>query len=108
MPGFGSLVAGRVSGYPQAAFMIAGLVVSVFGVLRAGTWYAANWSHFQDPQADPLTNLTEMWMAIRWAVLGLAIFGLGWLWAFFTSLGILSEAKRYERNEQVKPIPPRL
>ena len=104
MPGFGSLVAGRISGYPQAALMMVGLIVSVLGVARAFTWYAANASHFQDPQADPIANLTAMWLAIRWAVLGLGVFGFGWLWAVFTSLDILREAKKTESAS----VPPRL
>src|SRR6266568_7357773 len=85
LPGFGSLVAGRISGYPQAALMLVGLIVSLLGVARAFTWYAANGSRLQDPQGDPLANLTDMWLAIRWALLGLGVFGLGWLWALFTS-----------------------
>src|SRR5438105_1416041 len=104
MPGFGSLVAGRIAGYPQAVLMMVGLVVSLLGVARAFTWYAANASHLSDPQADPITNLTAMWLAMRWAVLGLALFGLGWLWALITSLDILREAKRNE----AAAVPPRL
>jgi len=104
MPGFGSLVAGRIAGYPQAVLMMVGLVVSLLGVARAFTWYAANASHLSDPQADPITNLTAMWLAMRWAVLGRALFGLGWLWALITSLDILREAKRSEAGG----IPPRL
>ena len=97
-------VAGRIAGYPQAVLMMVGLVVSLLGVARAFTWYAANASHLSDPQADPITNLTAMWLAMRWAVLGLALFGLGWLWALITSLDILREAKRSEAGG----IPPRL
>jgi hypothetical protein len=104
MPGFGSLVAGRKSGYAQAGFMIMGLVVSVIGAARAFTWYAANWSRVQDPQSDPIAQLTEMWLTMRWAVLGLAIFGFAWLWSLFTSLAILREAKRSAPTN----VPPRL
>jgi hypothetical protein len=104
MPGFGSLVAGRISGYPQAALMATGLITSVVGVIRAASWYATNGSHFQDPQTDPFTNFTAMLLAMRLAVLGLGIFGFALLWALFTSLDILREAKRAEAAN----VPPRL
>jgi hypothetical protein len=103
MPGFGSLVAGRKSGYAQAALMMVGLVVSLVGVGRAFAWYSANASHFQDPQGDPLSNFAQMWLAMRWALLGIAIFGFGWLWALMTSLAILGEAKRNESGK-VPPV----
>src|SRR5689334_16434627 len=75
MPGFGSLVAGRISGYPQAALMIVGLIVSLAGIARALVWYSANASRMQDQQGDPLAAFAEMWLVMRWPVLGLAIFG---------------------------------
>src|SRR5580765_2368183 len=81
MPGFGSLVAGRVSGYPQAACTMIGFVISVFGAGRAFTWFTANLSRMQEQQGDMFANLAQTWMAVRWAVLGMAIFGFGWLWA---------------------------
>src|SRR5207302_6221743 len=73
MPGFGSLVAGRVSGYPQAALWFAGLIVSILGAARAFAWYAANGSQDHDMQGDPVANLMGMWMEIRWAMLGIGI-----------------------------------
>ena len=103
MPGFGSLVAGRISGYPQAALMMVGLVVSVLGAVRLFSWYAANASHLQDT-GDPIAYFQQMWLVMRWALLGLGLFGLGWLWALLTSLAILSEAKKTEAGG----VPPRL
>jgi hypothetical protein len=106
MPGFGSLVAGRKSGYPQAACTIIGLVISVIGAGRAFAWFAANASRMQNPNGDAFANLAETWMAVRWAVLGLAIFGFASLWALATSLGILAEAKRAEKKGL--SVPPKL
>src|SRR2546425_4585484 len=96
LPGFGSLVAGRVSGYPQVALGLLGLVLTlVFGV-RFFYWYAANWSRFQGAQADPFAAMGEMWRVVRWALLGMGIFFIGWLWALATSLQILRAAKASE------------
>ena len=99
-------MAGRVSGYPQAACTMVGFVISVFGAGRAFTWFTANLSRMQEQQGDMFANLAQTWMAVRWAVLGMAIFGFGWLWAMATSMGILSEAKRAEKEG--KSIPPKL
>jgi len=104
MPGFGSLLAGRVSGYPQAALMLIGLILTVVCGIRFIAWRLDHWSQIQDSQADPLANLMVMWLEVRWALLGVGIFGFGWLWALFTSLGILREARK---NESAG-VPPRL
>jgi hypothetical protein len=58
----------------------------------------------QDSQGDPFTAFRDMWLAMRWAVFGLAIFGFAFLWALMTSLAILGEAKRNESEN----VPPRL
>ena len=105
LPGFGSLVAGRRSGYPQVALMVCGLIVTtIFGV-RFMAWAVANWGRLQQGnELDPFAGLGEMWLAMRWAVGGIAIFALGWLWALGTSLHILREADGPESRGK----PPRL
>jgi hypothetical protein len=104
MPGFGSLLAGRVSGYPQAALMLIGLVLTVVCGIRFVAWRLDHWSLAQDPQADPLANLMEMWLAVRWSLLGVGIFAFAGLWSLFTSLDILREARKSESAG----VPPRL
>jgi len=102
LPGSGSLMAGRISGYPQLFLAIGGMVVtSIFG-LRAVYWILSNWSRLHDPAEDPFAIYGDMWRVLSWAFLGIAIFGFGWLWALASSLGILRSAK----NEV--PTPPRL
>jgi hypothetical protein len=104
LPGFGSLVAGYVAGYAQAALGIAGLILTtVFGV-RFIVWYIANWSRFYGAQADPFAALGDMWPVLRWALLGIGVFGVALVWALATSLQILRAAKKAEANK----VPPRL
>src|ERR1051326_6972094 len=80
MPGFGSLMAGRVSGYPQAFLGIVGMVLTtVFGV-RFLVWMLANWSRTHDPATDQGELFLQMWLVVRWAFLGMLLFGAGWLW----------------------------
>lgn len=104
MPGAGSLVAGRVSGYGQLALAIGGTAVStVFGV-RFIWWFISNWSRLHNPDADPGATLGEMCVALKWPVLGLGLFFVGWLWALGTSVLIVSAARKAESAN----VPPRL
>src|SRR2546423_3777905 len=82
MPGFGSLVAGRVSGYPQAILGLVGMIVTVIFGVRCLVWMLSNWSRMRDPASDQLEVLSQMWLVLRWAFLRMAIFCVGWLWVF--------------------------
>jgi hypothetical protein len=104
LPGSGSLLAGRVSGYAQLALAIVGLILSVFLGVRFIFWCLANWSRLHDPNADQLAALGEMWLAVLWPLLGIAIFALGWLWALATSLRLILAAGKSGPAD----LPPRL
>src|SRR5262245_61782376 len=92
LPGSGSLVAGHPVGYAQLALALGGFAVSaVFGV-RFIVWQLANWSRFHGPQADPVAELAEIWFHLRWALLGMAVVFIAFLWALMTSLVILRSA----------------
>jgi hypothetical protein len=95
-------MAGRISGYAQVFLALGGtLLTTVFGA-RAAWWMLSNWSRMRDPATDQLAVYAEMWMVLRWTFLGMAIFGLGWLWALASSYGIVRSAK----NDS--PAPPKL
>jgi hypothetical protein len=104
MPGFGSLVAGRVSGYPQAALAIGGMILTMVFGLRFIWWFVANWSRFHGTEADPTAALSEMWPFLKGPLLGFAMFATGWLWALATSLRIVASAGKAESAS----VPPRL
>ena len=104
MPGFGSLVAGRASGYAQAALAIGGMIVSLVLARASSCWYFANWSRLHEPDADPAAALSEMWQFLKWPLLGFGIFAVGWLWALATSFLIVSSARKAESAT----MPPRL
>jgi hypothetical protein len=113
VPGSGSLLAGRIVGYPQILLCFAGFVVTlVFGV-RFIVWYFANQHQLQQLQDDPGQFFTELWLPLRWPALGIGLFVLALLWALTTSLGILSEARMAEHlNRNTSPpklsIPPKI
>ena len=104
MPGFGSLMAGRVSGYPQVVLTFVGLALTLVCGGRFVLWCLANWARLHAPEADPLAALLEMWIAMRWAVAGIGIFFLSLLWALATSFQIIRAAKLAESAG----VPPKL
>jgi hypothetical protein len=104
LPGSGSLVAGRSSGYGQLLLALAGLLVSLIFGLRFILWQLANWSRFHGPDVDPFSVFPEVWLHIKLALLGLAIFFIGWLWALMSSLAILDSARKAERSNAPPPL----
>ena len=93
VPGAGSLIAGRISGYAQLLLGLAGLTLtSVFGV-QFILWFFAKYSHMQSGDADPFQTMTDMWHAGRWAFLGILIFGFAWIWGLITGLMIVASSK---------------
>jgi hypothetical protein len=104
MPGFGSLMAGRVCGYAQVALAVGGMIVTVVFGARFIFWFVANWSRFHEPEADATAGLSEMWQFLKWPLLGFGLFFVGWLWALVTSLRIVGSAGKAESAS----VPPRL
>jgi hypothetical protein len=99
MPGLGSLVGGRKIGIVQLALCLAGFGITLgFGV-HFIFWALAHWSEFygNNPDADPLVPLRDLWQQARWPMLGIFVFAFTWLWALFTSRSILREAKSSTR-----------
>lgn len=103
-PGFGSLMAGRISGYFQVALALGGLALTVIFGIRFLTWYLANGARLRAPQADPVAALLEIWDAAKWPLLGIALFALGWLWGLATGWWLVQSAKQAEARK----LPPRL
>ena len=101
LPGFGSLIAGRAVGYAQAAFTVVGFGLTLFFGLKFIVWYLANWATINGPQADPMETLTSIWRAVRWALLGIGLFAIAWLWALATNAAILRQARK--TGEAAKP-----
>ena len=72
-------------------------MTTVFG-LRFIAWYIANRARLQQEGTDPLAVMGELWMAVRWALFGMALFAAAWLWALASSLCALREARRAEAS----------
>jgi hypothetical protein len=108
VPGSGSVMARRrVSGVIQAAISVTGMALTMTFGLRFFLWYAANRLRLEDVALDdPVGALTEMWLAVRWAMIGIGLFGFAWLWALLTSVRVLRAARR--AGVPRKAAPPRL
>ena len=102
LPGSGSLVAGYGSGYVQLALALSGVVVSTLFGVQFILWQLANWSRLHDVDADPTKTLTEIWIHLRLALLGVAIFFLAWLWALTTSLAIMRSSRKAEATQSLR------
>jgi hypothetical protein len=92
LPGLGSLVAGRRTGYLQAALAVIGFVCSaMFAVWLIRTWLGLH----------PMPEDWETWKALfaQWkphlilGAVGFGGFGIAWLWALASSLAILRESR---------------
>jgi len=105
IPGSGSLLAGRASGYGQLLLALIGMVLSLVFGARFVVWQISNWSRLFESSVDPFGLLQEVWIHVRWAALGLGIFLLSIIWALASSLSILDASRKAERLDK---LPPRL
>jgi hypothetical protein len=92
LPGLGSLVAGRKTGYVQAAFALIGAVLtSAFAA-----WFFTAWLHAPHAPAD-LDELKQFFAGgtiyVKAGAIGFACFLTGWFWALATSINLVREAK---------------
>src|SRR5437870_13677773 len=104
LPGSGSLVAGRPVGYVQLALALAGFAITMVFGLHFIVWQLANWSRFHGAEADLAGGLGEIWLHLRWALLGMALVFAAFLWALMTSLAILRSAPRHDPANAPPPL----
>jgi hypothetical protein len=93
IPGTGSLLAGRISGYSQLVIGVLGLTGTVIFGMRFIVWYLRNWSRIYGSQSDPYAVWGDLWHMLRWALVGIGVFLIAWLWALSSSLRILAESR---------------
>lgn len=100
LPGFGSLMAKRAAGWPQAALTVVGFALtSIFGV-RFIIWFFQSMDMLYGTESDPVESLIAMWLNVRWALLGIGLFAVSWLWSLATNTEILRSARKPEPMEK--------
>jgi hypothetical protein len=105
LPGFGSLAAGqRISGLLQLLMSLLGIALTtIFGV-KFILWALSNWDRIHQPQ-DSMDLLVEVWLAVRWALFGMGIFALSWLWGMAAGYGLV---RKTSARAATGAVPPRL
>jgi hypothetical protein len=103
-PGSGSLLAGRRVGYLQLILTLTGFTLTTWFGLKFTVWGIRHLSELLQPTGDPLENLLALWHECRWALAGLGIFGVAWIWALLTSMGILRAARAQAAPGTKPPI----
>ena len=91
-PGLGTIWAGRVwVGRAQLAVALVGFCLIVFYI----------WRTFQNSLRDTIGEppLPPATAAINWGAL---LFGVAWLWSWFSSISVLREAQRIEKAKPPK------
>jgi hypothetical protein len=95
-PGLGSLMARRlVAGSGQLLLAVSGFLLFCAWFFNLITKYYAMITQDIDPQLHP-----------RLALAGVGLFSLAWLWSWITSISLLQEAKRNERDGRLFDVPP--
>jgi hypothetical protein len=65
--------------------------------------WSAFYAEFYSPGADELSAMSDLWHRSRWALLGIALFLISWIWALATSRTVMAEASI--KKGIVKPAP---
>jgi hypothetical protein len=104
LPGTGSLLAGRAAGYGQLLLALLGLAVSLIFGVRFLMWNVSNWSRLHGPDVDSIEALGEIWVQLRWALLGLGVFLISMVWALVTSVAILASSRRVDATNKPPPL----
>jgi hypothetical protein len=83
LPGLGSLLAGRRSGFAQAALALAGFALTC-------VWLLSFMSIWIEGQAFPLDGGS----GLGWGLVGVLLFGLSWTWSLVSGLAALRQARQ--------------
>lgn len=82
LPGVGNAIAGKRSGFVQAGMALAGFALT----LLWGMWFVAEWARRQ-----------ELPIELNWqlgvGLLGVALFGGAWVWAFVGGARVVKDSK---------------
>jgi hypothetical protein len=97
LPGFGTVMAGRRTGYVQLAFSATGVlcftVFLIYALPRLGTLLNA----LAHPSDDPEVALNFLRQWLPWllvALTGIALWVIAWLWALGTSVKVVRDKDR--------------
>jgi hypothetical protein len=103
VPGAGSLAAGRAVGYAQMAVYFTGFIMTIVGSIAFFRWYMANMEQInQMKETDPVGALLLCCRAMRWVLLGIALFVVALGWAAATSFQIMKCRRKDEAPPRIE------
>lgn len=94
LPGAGTLLIGRVTGYLQMAVALGGVGLTLVYGVGFIRWFLENRLVLMSPDQEPFVNLGVVWMQLRMPLLGFALFAGGWVWSVISSLLLLWKSLR--------------
>jgi hypothetical protein len=110
LPGLGSLSVGRRVGWVQAALALVGFALTIGGLLRTLLDWVTNaeeWgANLLAPDLSYTIFMIKPTAALFVGLAGLAISFGAWFWGLATSLQVLREARRHERESAAPPSTP--
>jgi hypothetical protein len=84
------------------AVAFAGMIISLVTGIPMLEWGLSNWARLTDPSSpDPLGVLWDLWLHMRWPLVGICIFATATLWAAATGMRLVSKAPE-------EGVPPRI
>jgi hypothetical protein len=89
LPGAGTLLVGRVTGYLQLGMAFSGMVLTLIYGIRFIHWALEHRAMLQSADQVPLENLVLLWTQLQLPLLGIALFSGGWIWSVVSSLILL-------------------
>jgi hypothetical protein len=89
LPGAGTLLVGRVTGYLQFGMALSGMVLTTIHGMRFIHWALEHRATLEGPEQVPWESLGLIWMQLRMPLLGIGLFGGGWVWSVVSSLVLL-------------------
>ena len=89
-PGLGTIMMGRRVGYVQATIMLAGFFLTMGFLL----WYLFCAARYATHPAWTEADFVSCYRGYRWSLyLGLGLCAVAWIWALFSSIDILRQAR---------------
>jgi hypothetical protein len=66
-------------------------------------WCLSNWVRLSNPASDPSDVLIDLWLHLRWPLVGIGLFVIATLWSVATGLRLLAQAPRDGVPPRIEP-----
>jgi hypothetical protein len=88
----------------QLGLSLIGIALTTMFGLKFILWALSNWDRIHQPQ-ESMDLLIEVWLAVRWALLGMGLFALSWIWGLAAGYSLV---RKTPPRAAAGSVPPRL